>query len=72
MFDAIILAEVISTILYSALGLGLMAVVWYVITWISPFRVIKEIEEDQNIALAILMGAIFLGMAIIIAAVVLS
>ena len=72
MFDAIILAEFVSTIFYSLLGLGLMAVVWSAITWIAPFPVVKEIEEDQNIALAILMGAIFLGMAIIIAAVILS
>lgn len=72
MFEAIILAEVISTIFYSILGLILMAVVWYVITWLSPFPVIKEIEEDQNLALAVLMGAVFVGMTIIIAAVILS
>ncbi len=72
MFEAIHLAEVVSTILYSALGLALMGAVWWVIDWITPFPIIKEIEEDQNLSLAVLMGAIFIAMAIIIAAVLLS
>jgi putative membrane protein len=35
---------------------------------VTPFSIRKEIEEDQNIALGILIGAIMLGLAIIIAA----
>ncbi|KGM49293.1 DUF350 domain-containing protein [Pseudooceanicola atlanticus] len=72
MFDTIILAEVVSTIVYSAIGLGLMAAVWMLISWLTPFPIVKEIEEDQNSALAILVGAVFVAMAIIIAAVILS
>ena len=40
--------------------------------WLTPFSIVKEIEEDQNVALAILIGSIFLALAIIIAAVILS
>lgn len=72
MFDTIILAEVVSTIVYSGIGLGLMAAVWMLISWLMPFPIVKEIEEDQNSALAILVGAVFVAMAIIIAAVILS
>ena len=53
-------------------GLGLMAGVWMLISWLTPFPIVKEIEEDQNSALAILVGAVFVAMAIIIAAVILS
>jgi uncharacterized membrane protein YjfL (UPF0719 family) len=35
---------------------------------VIPFSVRKEIEEDQNTALAIIMGSVILGLAIIIAA----
>jgi uncharacterized membrane protein YjfL (UPF0719 family) len=35
---------------------------------LAPFSVRKEIEEDQNIALAILMGSIFIALAIIVQA----
>jgi uncharacterized membrane protein YjfL (UPF0719 family) len=34
---------------------------------ISPFSIRKEIEHDQNTALAILMGSVILGVAHIIA-----
>jgi uncharacterized membrane protein YjfL (UPF0719 family) len=35
---------------------------------ISPFSVVKEIEEDQNTALGILFGSVFIGLSIVIAA----
>jgi uncharacterized membrane protein YjfL (UPF0719 family) len=41
-----------------------------VITKVSPFSVRKEIEDDQNIALAIVIGSVILGSALIIAAAV--
>ena len=72
MFDTIILAEVVATVFYTVLGIGLLALTWAILTWISPFPIIKEIEQDQNGALAVLIGALFLAIAIIIAAVILS
>ncbi|MBF9029069.1 DUF350 domain-containing protein [Rhodobacterales bacterium HKCCE3408] len=72
MFDAILISEVISTIFYTALGGIMLWVSWKVIDWLTPFPVVKEIEEDHNMALAILIAAIFIAMAIIIAAVILS
>ncbi len=72
MFDQIILAEVISMLFYSAIGMLLLWVAWKVIDIVTPFPIIKEIEEDQNTALAILIGSVFLSMAIIIASVVVS
>ena len=35
---------------------------------LTPFSVVKEIEEDQNVALAVIVGAVVLGISIIIAA----
>lgn len=72
MFDQIILAEVISMLFYSVIGMLLLWLAWKVIDMVTPFPIIKEIEEDQNTALAILIGSVFLSMAIIIAAVVVS
>jgi putative membrane protein len=69
MFEAIQLAEVVSTIFYTSLGVGLMALFWWLITRIAPFSIIREIEHDQNVALSILIAAVFLSLAIIIAAV---
>ncbi|KAJ55972.1 hypothetical protein ACMU_09410 [Actibacterium mucosum KCTC 23349] len=71
-FSAIQLSEVVSTILYTALGVVLMGVCWKVIDWLTPFPIMKEIEQDQNMALSILIGSIFIALSIIIAAVLLS
>jgi putative membrane protein len=49
-----------------------MYICWKVIDIVTPFPIIKEIEEDQNVALAVLIASIFIAMAIIIAAVVVS
>jgi uncharacterized membrane protein YjfL (UPF0719 family) len=72
MFDQIILGEVISMLVYSVIGMLLLWVAWKVIDIVTPFPIIKEIEEDQNTSLAILIGSVFLAISIIIAAVILS
>lgn len=72
LFADIQLAEVVGTIVYTAIGMVLMWVVWKVIVAASPFPIIKEIEEDQNVALAVMIGMLFLSIAIIIAAVIVS
>jgi putative membrane protein len=35
---------------------------------LSPFSLRKEIEEDHNTALAIIMGAVIIGIALVVAA----
>ncbi|MBF9043376.1 DUF350 domain-containing protein [Rhodobacterales bacterium HKCCE4037] len=72
MFEGIILAELVSTLVYSIIGMVLMYIAYKVIEVLSPFPIVKEIEEDQNTSLAILIGSVFISMAIIIGAVILS
>ncbi|KPD14020.1 DUF350 domain-containing protein [Phaeobacter sp. 11ANDIMAR09] len=71
-FAAVQLAEMISTIVYTFLGVALMGAVWKVIDWLTPFPILKEIEQDQNMALAVLIGMLFVSISIIIAAVIVS
>ncbi|MQQ10219.1 DUF350 domain-containing protein [Epibacterium sp. SM1979] len=72
LFSAIQLSEVISTFFYTFIGVVLMFLVWKVIDWMTPFPILKEIEKDQNMALAVLIGLLFVSISIIIAAVILS
>jgi putative membrane protein len=65
-------AEVVGTLFYTALGVGMMALCWWIITRIAPFSLVKEIEQDQNIAVSVLIGSVFIALSIIIAAVILS
>jgi len=60
--------DLILTFVYSAVGMIVFSAFFLLILKISPFPIIKEIEEDQNVALAVLMGAVMIGLAIIIAA----
>ena len=56
------------SIVYTVLGLAVFAAAFFIFEKITPFSIRKEIEEDHNIALAIMFGAVILGLAIIIAA----
>ena len=71
-FQGIVFAEVVSTIFYTFFGLSLLLASWWLIELFTPFSLRKELEEDQNIAIGILMGAMFVALAIIIAAVMLA
>jgi putative membrane protein len=58
----------LSSIIYSIIGLLVFAAAMFIMTKISPFSIRKEIEEDQNTSLAIIIGSIFISLAIIIQA----
>lgn len=57
-----------TTAIFVFIGLVVFAVAFLIVVLVSPFSVKKEIEEDQNTALAIIIGALILGISIIIAA----
>lgn len=60
----------VTTLVFVVLGLIVFALAFLVIAKATPFSVRKEIEEDHNVALAIVISAVILGSAIIIAAAV--
>jgi uncharacterized membrane protein YjfL (UPF0719 family) len=55
---------------YTVFGVVVFAVAFVVMTKLTPFSVRKEIEDDQNTSLAIIMGSVVIGLALIIAAAV--
>ena len=63
------LAEVlVTTLIFVILGLILFAVGFFIMEKGMPYSVHKEIEEDQNTALGVIIGSMMIGIAIIIAA----
>ena len=56
----------LTTIVFVAIGLIVFAIAFLIVVLVTPFSVKKEIEEDQNTALAIIIGAIIIGIALII------
>lgn len=60
--------QLVTMVVAVGVGLAFFAAAFVVITKAVPFSMRKEIEEDQNTALGIIVGAVILGIAIIIAA----
>jgi uncharacterized membrane protein YjfL (UPF0719 family) len=63
-----LLHQLLVAAVFSVMGLVLCGLVWLVLAKILPFSLRKEMEDDQNIALGIVLGSIILGISIIIAA----
>jgi putative membrane protein len=57
-----------TTVIFVAIGLIVFAIAFLIVVLVAPFSVKKEIEEDQNNSLAIIIGAIIIGVAMIISA----
>jgi len=57
---------VISAIVFSAIGMVTFGLFFMILPKLLPFSLKKEILEDENTALGIVIGAIVLGMAFII------
>jgi putative membrane protein len=64
------LNALLNAFVYSVLGIVIFAVAFAAIDKLTPYHLWKEIVEDKNIALAVLIGALSVGMCIIIAAAV--
>ncbi len=62
------LHQLLLAAIFSILGLVILGVVWLVLVKILPFSLRKEMEDDQNIALGIVLGSLILGISLIIAA----
>jgi len=57
-----------TTVIFVAIGLIVFTAAFLIVVLVAPFSVKKEIEEDQNVSLAIIIGAVIIGVAMIISA----
>lgn len=58
----------INSLVYSILGVIVFWVSFVIIDKITPYNLWKQLVEEKNVALAIVVGAMCLGIAIIVAA----
>lgn len=63
-----LLHQLLLATVFSILGLLILGLVWLVLVEILPFSLRKEMEDDQNVALGIVLGSLILGISLIIAA----
>ena len=60
--------SIVAAVISSAIGLVVLTVSIILMSKLMPLPFWKEIEEDQNTALGIMVGSIVIGISIIIAA----
>jgi len=60
--------NLVNAIVYAAIGIVIFAGAFLVLDRVTPYNLWKEIVQEHNVALAILLGAMSLGLCVIIAA----
>lgn len=58
----------VSSAAFAGVGLVVFAIAFWLMAKLTPFSLRKEIEQDQNTALGVIMGAVVIGIAVVIAA----
>ena len=61
-------SNILAALVFALLGIAILLVAFVTFDRLTPYALWKEIVDEQNTALAILIGAIALGISIIIAA----
>lgn len=65
-----LLNQVIAAVIFTVIGVVFFGIAFLAITKMVPFSIRKEIEEDQNTSLGIILGSVIIGLALIVAAAV--
>ena len=60
--------QILASLIYSAIGIVIFIIAYKIIEKLLPFSLTKELSEDDNTAVGVLMGSVMIGLAIIIAA----
>jgi putative membrane protein len=60
--------SVLSAVTFAAIGIVIFVIFFVILDWITPYDLWKELNEEKNEALAMVVGAVALGICIIIAA----
>ena len=62
----------VATVIYGIIGIALASLGYFVFDRLMKLDLRRELVEDQNTALAIMLAGVFIGISIIVAAVMLS
>ena len=58
----------VSSAAFAGVGIVVFAAAFWIMKKLAPFSFHKEIEEDQNVALAVIIAGVLIGLALIISA----
>jgi uncharacterized membrane protein YjfL (UPF0719 family) len=61
-------APMVAALVYATMGLVIFAVAFILVDRLTPYHLWKEIIDEHNTALAIVVGAVAIGISIIVSA----
>jgi putative membrane protein len=61
-------APMVAALVYATIGLAIFGVAFVVVDRLTPYHLWKEIIDEKNAALAIVVGAVAIGISIIVSA----
>ena len=64
--------SLLSTVVYGLIGIALCVAGYFAFDKIAGLSLQHELVEDQNVAIGIMLAGVFIGIALVVAAVMLS
>jgi len=58
----------VASMIFSLIGILFFGLAFFIMAKVAPFSIRKEIEDDQNVALGIVLGSVIIGIALIVSA----
>ena len=65
-----LLRNVLAATVFALLGIVIFVLTFVIVDRVTPYSLWKEIVEEKNVALAVLLGAASIGICVIIASAV--
>ena len=66
--DILSLKPIVNSLVFSLLGIVILLISYFIIEKLTPENTWKELVQKNNIAVAIVLGALIIGMSMIISA----
>jgi len=66
------LMNIVSTILFGLIGIALCVAGYFTFDKLAGLDLQRELVEDQNVAIGIMLAGVFIGIAIVVGAVMVS
>jgi putative membrane protein len=59
-------APMVAALVYATIGLAVFGVAFVIVDRLTPYSLWKELIDEKNVALAIVVGAVAIGISIIV------
>jgi putative membrane protein len=59
-------APMVAALVYATIGLAVFGVAFVIVDRLTPYSLWKELIDEKNVALAIVIGAVAIGISIIV------